>query len=87
MKKESVEQVLPYQAIDMRATGQRLKEYADRAGLSVRQIQCCLQLAYPQPIYRWYRGDILPSINHLYMLSVLMHVHMEELLVVRDENN
>lgn len=85
MKEENAAELLAYQPIDLIATGKRLKELAEKAGLSVRKIQYCLQLAYPQPIYRWYRGEILPSINHLYMLSLLLDVHMEDLLVLQGE--
>ncbi len=86
MKEENTMESLAYQPIDQDATGQRIKEMAQKAGLSVRRIQHCLQLAYPQPIYRWYRGEILPSINHLYMLSLLLNVHMEDLLVLQGED-
>ena len=51
------------------------------AGCSVRDIQEYLQLSCPQPIYRWFQGRILPSVDHLYMLSRLFQVHMEDLLI------
>lgn len=38
-------------------------------------------LLCPQPIYRWFKGIVLPSVDHLYALSRLLQVHMEELLV------
>lgn len=43
-----------------------------------------LHLSCVQPIYRWYKGLILPSVNHLFMLSQLLNVHMEELLVKKN---
>ncbi len=86
MKEKNAMGSLAYRPIDQDATGQRIKEMTQKAGLSVRRIQQCLQLAYPQPIYRWYRGEILPSINHLYMLSLLLDVHMEDLLVLEGED-
>lgn len=43
-----------------------------------------LHLSCVQPIYRWYKGLILPSVNHLFMLSELLNVHMEELLVKKN---
>ena len=51
-------------------------------GYKVTDLQDYLDLACPQSIYKWYRGESLPSINHLYNLSVLYGVKMEELLVV-----
>ena len=68
-------------SIDMMETGKRLKKLAQRNGYSVKDIQQFLGLSCPQPVYRWYKGVILPSVDNLLRLSELYHVHMEELLV------
>lgn len=70
-----------YCNIDMQETGRKLKELAELAGYTPKKLQNCLHLSCPQPIYRWYKGLILPSIDHLFMLSELLGVHMEELLI------
>ena len=62
-------------------TGKRLKKLAQRKGYSVKEIQQYLGLSCPQPVYRWYKGIILPSVDNLLRLSELYQVHMEELLV------
>lgn len=62
-------------------TGKRLKKLAQRNGYSVKEIQQYLGLSCPQPVYRWYKGIILPSVDNLLRLSELYQVHMEELLV------
>lgn len=68
-------------AIDMIETGKRLKKLAQKSGYSVKDIQQYLGLSCPQPMYRWYKGVILPSVDNLLRLSELYQVHMEELLV------
>ena len=68
-------------SIDMIETGKRLKKLAQRSGYSVKDIQQYLGLSCPQPVYRWYKGVILPSVDNLLRLSELYQVHMEELLV------
>lgn len=70
-----------YSNIDMKKTGLRLKRLVSEAGYTVKDLQNYLQLSCPQPIYRWYKGQILPSVDHLLMLSELLNVHMEDLLV------
>lgn len=70
-----------YPIIDMVQTGLQLRKYMDSAGMSVKDIQESLHLSCPQPIYRWIKGRILPSVDHLLMLSELFGVHMEDLLV------
>ena len=70
-----------YPNIDMQRTGALLKKKVEEAGYTVKELQEKLRLSCPQPIYRWFKGKVLPSINHLYVLSQLLHVHMEDLLV------
>lgn len=70
-----------YLHIDLEQTGRRLEGLIKQKGYSVRDIQSILHLSCPQPIYRWMRGQILPSVDHLYVLSRVLQVHMEELLV------
>lgn len=70
-----------YPNIDMQRTGVRLKEFIQKSGYCVADIQEYLHLSCPQPVYRWFKGMILPSVDHLLMLSELLGVHMEELLV------
>lgn len=70
-----------YENIDMKKTGILLKETIEKAGYTVKDIQKILHLSCPQPIYRWFKGIILPSVDHLYVLSRLLKIHMEDLLV------
>lgn len=74
-----------YDNIDMKRTGVLLKSKIEQAGYSVKDIQNMLHLSCPQPIYRWYKGKILPSVDHLFVLSRLLKVHMEDLLVPKCE--
>lgn len=76
-----VKEVKIYPNIDMQRTGIRLKELIQKRGYCVTDIQEYLHLSCPQPVYRWFKGMILPSVDHLLMLSELLGVHMEELLV------
>lgn len=72
-----------YCNIDMEETGKKLRSSIFSAGFTVKDIQNYLQLSCPQPIYRWFKGKMLPSVDHLYMLSLLLGMHMEELLVAK----
>lgn len=75
-----------YQPIDQIKTGIKLKMLISAAGYEVKDIQEYLYLSCPQPVYRWYKGKILPSVEHLCALSKLLNVHMEDLLVMRGES-
>ena len=70
-----------YRDIDMKQTGERIKLLMEEKEISVKEIQKKLYLSCPQSIYRWFQGKILSSVNHLYMLSKILNVHMEEMIV------
>ena len=74
-----------YPSIDLELTGIKLKMFIKKAGYDVKFIQNYLQLSCPQPIYRWFKGKSLPSVDHLFALSYLLGVHMDELLVQKEE--
>lgn len=70
-----------YHYIDLVKTGKHMERLIRQRGYSVKDIQHILHLSCPQPVYRWLRGQILPSVDHLYVLAEVLQVHMEELLV------
>lgn len=74
-----------YPNIDMKKTGKRIRYFIENAGYNPRKIQEYLHLSCVQPIYRWYKGQILPSVDHLFMLSELLGVHMEDLLEKKND--
>ena len=75
-----------YQPIDPIKTGTKIKKMLKAAGYEVRDIQEYLHLSCPQSIYRWFKGKILPSVEHLCALSKLLNVHMEDLLVLQGQS-
>ena len=70
-----------YPNIDMKATGKKIKKMMESAGYTPKMIQEYLHLSCVQPIYRWYKGSILPSVDNLLMMSELLGVHMNDMLV------
>ena len=70
-----------YPNIHLVGTGIYLKLLIARKGYTVKEIQKLLHLSCPQPVYRWFKGQVLPSVDHLYALSRLLYVHMENLLL------
>ncbi len=73
--------IMNYASIDMEKTGQLLKTTIQETGFNVKYIQEYLHLCCPQPVYRWYKGQTLPSLDHFYSLSILLGKHIDELIV------
>lgn len=67
--------------IDQRATGQRIKYYMDRANLKPADIQWYLGLTCVQTVYRWLDGTNIPTIDHLYALSRLLGVRVDDMII------
>ena len=76
---------ITYQNIDMLETGKKIRNLLESAGYTPWMLQDYLHLSCVQPIYRWYKGLILPSVDHLFMLSQLLQIHMEDFLVKKNE--
>lgn len=76
-----------YPNINLEKTGTLLREKVSEQGYTVKDIQEYLGLSCPQPVYRWFKGKMLPSLDHLLMLSRILEVHMEELLVLEIEKS
>lgn len=66
--------------VDSKKTGQRIRSLMEAKGLSVRDVQNYLGLSCPQGIYRWLRGDTLPSIDNLYAMQGLLGVSAGHIL-------
>ena len=76
-----------YPIINLRATGERIHRLRIDAGLSVRELSRLLFLSDVQAVYKWQRGESLPSLDNLVLLSWLLGVTIDQILVVEFRNN
>ncbi len=67
-------------AVDMKRTGQKIVSLRTEKGMSVRDLQRLLGFTTPQSIYKWQRGETLPTIENLVALSCIFSVSMNEIL-------
>ncbi|MGN8966878.1 helix-turn-helix domain-containing protein [Intestinimonas sp. HCP28S3_D6] len=70
-----------FPVIDPVATGANITRLRREHGFTVRDLQRFFGFEEPQAIYKWQRGQSLPSIDNLYALSTLLHISMNEILV------
>lgn len=75
---------MPYPVIDLKKTGENIKRLREARCISVVDLQYFLGLASPQAIYYWQRGINLPTVDHLYALSRLFKVSMNDILVSQE---
>ena len=72
---------LVFPVIDMAATGSVIKALREQNGYSVQDVQEYFGFDQPQAIYKWQRGETLPSVDNLYALSTLLGEPIKDILV------
>ncbi len=69
-----------YPVLDARATGARIKELRKACHLRVEDVAQFMGFESEQAVYKWQRGDSLPTVDNLYALSTLFGVSVDGIL-------
>ncbi|MCI6887712.1 MAG: helix-turn-helix domain-containing protein [Lachnospiraceae bacterium] len=67
--------------IDPVATGRRINELRTANHLSVADIKEYLGFATTNAVYKWLKGESMPTVDNLLALSLLFRVSMNEMIV------
>ena len=68
--------------IDMPATGANIKALLKSKGLKVADVQNMCGFNTPQAIFKWMRGDAMPSIDNLVILAHLLGVTIDQIIII-----
>lgn len=74
-----------YPVINTEATGKRIKELCRLCNISVTQVKEFMGFENPQAIYKWLRGESLPTLDNFYALSRLLNVPLDSLIISVEE--
>lgn len=69
--------------IDVEATGTKIRQLREAAGLSIRDLQEKMCLAAPQSIYRWEYGRVLPSVDNLVILADVLGCSLDDIIITK----
>lgn len=69
-----------YPVVDMKATGARIRELRMENHLKVADIARYMGFDSEQSVYKWQRGESLPTVDNLYALSQLFGTTMDNIL-------
>ncbi|MDO5438541.1 MAG: helix-turn-helix transcriptional regulator [Erysipelotrichaceae bacterium] len=69
--------------IDMIDTGANILALRKKNKMTVKDLQTALGFNNPQSIFKWQRGDALPSVDNLVILADLFNVTVSDILVIR----
>ncbi|MCR5096598.1 MAG: helix-turn-helix domain-containing protein [Erysipelotrichaceae bacterium] len=67
--------------IDMIGTGNNISRLRKLNSLSIKDVQEAMGFNTPQAIYKWIRGEAIPSVDNLVILSELFNTTIDEILV------
>ena len=70
--------------INLAKTGNNIKRIAKENGFSADKIKNYLGICDKSNVYKWFRGDALPSVDNLLALSILFGVTINEMIIVEN---
>ena len=68
--------------INMTATGSNIKALIRANGLKVTDVQRLCGFNTPQSIFKWMRGESMPSIDNLVILAHILNVTIDEIIIL-----
>ena len=69
--------------IDLKATGEKIRDLKEKAGMTAKDLQKAFGFASPYPVYKWQNGQNLPTLDNLVILAGLFGVKMDDIVVVK----
>lgn len=69
-------------SIDMTATGANIKQTMKSKRISISQMQKVFGFNTPQAIYKWFRGDAMPTIDNMVILAEIFDTTIDQLIIV-----
>ena len=75
-----------FPVIDPVATGDNIRRLRLERGLTVRDLQRYFGFEEPRAIYKWQKGESLPTVDNLYALGSLFEIPLDQILIQRTAN-
>ena len=72
-------------AINMEATGANIRRLIKASGYTVNEIREIIGLGSAQAVYKWFRGESIPTTENQLILCKVLDLDITELLVIDGE--
>lgn len=66
--------------LNMIETGNNISRLRKEKGLSIKEIQEAMGFNTPQAIFKWQRGETLPTVDNLVVLAQLFETTIDEII-------
>ncbi len=72
-----------FPSIDLVKTGKNITRLMKENNIKVTDLQEILGFEYPQAIYKWKRGECLPTLDNLIILSYVLKIPIDKIIVTK----
>ena len=69
--------------LDPVATGRNIDDIRRDRNLSVAALEDALGLSTTNAIYKWFRGDSMPTLDNIVILSSILKVSINDMIVTK----
>jgi transcriptional regulator with XRE-family HTH domain len=76
---------MTYPILDPVATGKRIKELRMQNNLKVREVSEYMGFESEQAVFKWQRGDSMPTLDNMLALSRLFNTTVDDILCERED--
>ncbi|MCR5214443.1 MAG: helix-turn-helix domain-containing protein [Eubacterium sp.] len=66
---------------DLKKTGDNIKRLREENSMNVKKVADKCGFQNPQSVYKWERGETLPSIDNLLVLAKIFDTSVEDILI------
>lgn len=74
-----------YPMVDLVRTGKNITRLMKENNITVKDLQEIFGFEYPQAIYKWKRGECLPTIDNLIILAEVFHTTIDNIIITTFE--
>lgn len=69
--------------IDVKATGANIKAIMKMKGFKIADVQERCGFNTPQAIFKWMRGDALPTIDNMIIIADMFGVTIDQIVIIK----
>ena len=70
-----------YPTIDLVKTGENITRLMKENNIKISDLQEIFGFEYPQAIYKWKRGECLPTVDNLIILSAVFKTTVDKIII------
>lgn len=79
--------MMEYPVLDTREVAANLKRMRKERSITVMQVAEFMGFTSPQAVYKWERGDCMPTLDNIFALSRLFDTTIDILITARREED